>query len=91
MLKRMYVIVKGKVQGVGFRKWVQIHAVRLGIKGYAKNLEDGETVEIVAEGYEEALQKLLEYIRRGPPLAKVEHVEYRFLEYKGEFDSFETL
>jgi len=90
MLKRMYVRVYGIVQGVGFRRFVQIHAVRLGIKGYAKNLEDG-TVEVIAEGYEEALQKLLEYIKRGPPLSRVEKVEYRFCEYKGEFDSFETL
>ena len=90
MLKRMYVRVYGLVQGVGFRRYVQIHAIRLGIKGYAKNLEDG-TVEVVAEGYEEALQKLLEYIKRGPPLSRVEKVEYRFSEYKGEFDSFETL
>jgi len=54
MLKRMYARVYGLVQGVGFRKFVQIHAIRLGIKGYTKNLPDG-SVEVVAEGYEEAL------------------------------------
>jgi len=90
MLRRMYVRVYGMVQGVGFRRYVQIHAVRLGVKGYAKNLEDG-TVEVIAEGYEEALQKLLEYIKRGPPLSRVEKIDYRFCEYKGEFDGFDTL
>ncbi|QIW24151.1 acylphosphatase [Sulfolobus sp. S-194] len=89
MLKRMYVKVYGIVQGVGFRRYVQIHAARLGIKGYAKNLPDG-SVEVVAEGYEEALQKLLEYIKRGPPLSRVEKIEYRFYEYKGEFNNFDT-
>jgi acylphosphatase len=89
MLKRMYVRVYGIVQGVGFRRFVQIHAVRLGVKGYAKNLPDG-SVEIVGEGHEEALQKLLDQIRRGPPLAKVENVDVRFDEYKGEFDTFDT-
>lgn len=89
MLKRLYVRVYGIVQGVGFRKFVQIHAMRLGIKGYAKNLPDG-TVEVVAEGHEEALSKLLEYIKRGPPLAEVEKVDYKFIEYKGEFKDFET-
>jgi len=89
MLKRIHAKVYGVVQGVGFRRFVQIHAKRLGLKGYAMNLPDG-TVEVVAEGYEEALKKLLEYLKIGPPLAKVEKVEYSFEEYKGEFITFET-
>ncbi|MEM3938671.1 MAG: acylphosphatase [Saccharolobus sp.] len=89
MLKRLQARVYGFVQGVGFRKFVQIHALRLGIKGYAKNLPDG-SVEVVAEGHEEALNKLLQYLRGGPPLADVEKVEYVFTEYKGEFEDFET-
>jgi acylphosphatase len=89
MLKRMYIRVFGIVQGVGFRRYVQINAVRLGIKGYAKNLPDG-SVEVVAEGYEESLNKLLIVIQRGPPLSKVENIEYKIDEYKGEFSSFET-
>ncbi|MDT7875383.1 MAG: acylphosphatase [Sulfolobaceae archaeon] len=89
MLKRMYVRVYGIVQGVGFRRFVQIHAIRLGVKGYAKNLPDG-SVEVIAEGHEESLNKLLNKIREGPPLSRVEKVEVRFEEYKGEFSSFET-
>ena len=89
MLKRLQARVYGLVQGVGFRKFVQIHALRLGIKGYAKNLPDG-SVEVIAEGHEEALNKLLQYLRSGPPLANVEKVEYVFTEYKGEFEDFKT-
>ncbi len=89
MLKRMYVRVYGIVQGVGFRRFVQIHAIRLGVKGYAKNLPDG-SVEVIAEGHEESLNKLLNKIREGSPLSRVEKVEVRFEEYKGEFSSFET-
>ncbi|NON61484.1 acylphosphatase [Acidianus sp. RZ1] len=89
MLKRMRVIVYGMVQGVGFRHFVQINAVRLGVKGYAKNLEDG-TVEVIAEGYEESLAKLLEKIKQGPPMSEVTRTEVEFTEYKGEFDSFDT-
>ena len=85
----MYVRVYGIVQGVGFRRFVQIHAIRLGVKGYAKNLPDG-SVEVIAEGHEESLNKLLNKIREGPPLSKVERVEVKFEEYKGEFSSFET-
>ncbi|AAY80750.1 acylphosphatase [Sulfolobus acidocaldarius] len=88
-LKRMYVIVYGIVQGVGYRRFIQIHAARLGIKGYAKNLPDG-SVEILAEGYEEALYKLLDQIKRGPPLSKVEKVDVKFDDYTGEFASFDT-
>lgn len=89
VLKRLEARIYGRVQGVGFRRFVQIHAIRLGITGYAKNLDDG-SVEVIAEGYEESLRKLLEYLRRGPPLADVEKVEYKITKYKGEFDSFET-
>ncbi|AWR97767.1 acylphosphatase [Acidianus sulfidivorans JP7] len=89
MLKRLEARIYGKVQGVGFRRFVQIHAVRLGITGYAKNLSDG-SVEVIAEGYEESLNKLLEFLRKGPPLSSVEKVDYNFKEYKGEFSSFET-
>ncbi|AWR94976.1 acylphosphatase [Acidianus brierleyi] len=89
MLKRMYVRIFGIVQGVGFRRYIQINAIRLGIKGYAKNLPDG-SVEVVAEGYDESLNKLLDIIRKGPPLSKVENIEYKLEEYKGEFSSFDT-
>ncbi|QKQ99339.1 acylphosphatase [Metallosphaera tengchongensis] len=88
-LARLYALVEGEVQGVGFRRYVQIHAARLGLKGYAKNLPDG-TVEVVAEGYQESLEKLLNHLWKGPPLALVTKVTHRYEEYKGEFSSFET-
>ncbi len=89
MLRRLNARVYGKVQKVGFRNFVKVHAVRLGLKGYAKNLPDG-TVEVVAEGYEESLSSLLEYLRSGPPASVVEKVEHSFLDYKGEFNDFKT-
>ncbi|MEL9969655.1 MAG: acylphosphatase [Metallosphaera sp.] len=88
-LVRLYALIEGEVQGVGFRRFVQINAVRLGLKGYAKNLPDG-TVEVVAEGYEESVQKLLDQLWKGPPLALVTKVTHKFESYKGEFTSFET-
>lgn len=88
-LVRLHVVVEGEVQGVGFRRFVQIHANRLGVKGFAKNLPDG-TVEIVAEGYQESVEKLLQYISKGPPLATVTNVKYTVEPYTGEFKSFDT-
>jgi len=87
VLRRLYAKVSGKVQGVGFRNFVLRNARRLGLKGYVSNLPDG-TVEIVAEGHEEMLNYLLQAVRRGPPLAYVENVEYSFSEYIGEFKEF---
>ena len=66
--------VTGKVQGVGFRYHVIRHAQELGLDGYARNLDDG-TVEIWAEGTQEALNGLLDATRRGPRWAKVDDVK----------------
>lgn len=65
--------IYGSVQGVAFRWGVEELAKKLGLVGYVKNLSDG-TVEIIAEGEEEALKKLLEYCRIGPRWARVERV-----------------
>ena len=87
-MKRLHIFVAGIVQGVGFRFFTDRVAKELNIKGFVKNLPDGR-VEIVAEGEEEALNKFLERIREGPRLAKVEKVDVREEEFKGEFENFE--
>jgi acylphosphatase len=65
--------VSGRVQGVGFRYHVITHAQELGLDGYARNLDDG-TVEVWAEGSQEALDDLLVATRRGPRWARVDDV-----------------
>ena len=67
-------LVSGMVQGVGFRWFVARHARTLGLTGYARNLPNG-SVEVVAEGPEEALPALEELLRRGPASAQVDRVE----------------
>jgi acylphosphatase len=66
-------IVAGKVQGVWFRASAKREAERLGVTGHAKNLADG-SVEVLACGTPEAVAALIEWLHRGPPLAKVERV-----------------
>jgi acylphosphatase len=66
-------IVRGRVQGVSFRAATVREAKSLGLDGYAKNLKDG-TVEVVARGDEELLQKLIEFLHQGPPAAQVSEV-----------------
>lgn len=72
--QRLTALVSGRVQGVGYRLWVQRHARDLGISGYAENLQDGR-VEVAAEGPHDALERLLHILKRGPQHAEVRGLE----------------
>ncbi len=87
--ERLSAIVHGQVHGVFFRDTTRRRAWALGLTGYVRNLPDG-TVEVVAEGPQEALQELLEQIRTGPPRARVEKVDFQWGDHSGEFDRFEV-
>ncbi|GGI72792.1 acylphosphatase [Deinococcus wulumuqiensis] len=79
---RLTALVSGTVQGVGYRLFIQRYARDLGLCGYAENLSDGK-VEVVAEGDEAALTRLLHWLRRGPPHARVEGVDTQYSESTG--------
>jgi acylphosphatase len=89
-LMHLSAIVHGRVQGVFFRDFTRRQALGLGLTGYVRNLADG-TVEAVAEGPQQALEKLLEQLRIGPSGAQVDRVDFRWGEQSGEFDRFEVL
>lgn len=74
---RLELKIYGDVQGVTFRWSTRSQAGDLGVFGYVKNLPDG-TVEVVAEGQEEPLKKLLEWCKIGPRSARVDRVEERW-------------
>lgn len=63
-------IIKGRVQGVGFRYFVLHRARELGIRGYVKNLPDGNVL-VEAVGEAENLSRFIDWCRQGPPLAHV--------------------
>lgn len=65
--------VTGRVQGVGFRMFVQSTARRLQLRGWVRNLPDG-SVECAAAGSADELRQLESELRRGPPLSRVEAV-----------------
>ena len=88
-MKCTHLLVSGRVQGVFFRANVRSKANELSLKGYAKNLEDGN-VEIVAEGNEEKLKELIEFMRKGPGVAKIENIKITHKEPEN-FKSFEIL
>jgi acylphosphatase len=82
--------VTGKVQGVFFRDFVSRQAVALGLTGYVRNLPDGNKVELRAEGERTRLEKLLEYLRVGPPRARVDKVAASWQLYRGDYMGFEV-
>ena len=65
--------VSGRVQGVGFRAAARRRAQELGLNGYARNLPDG-CVELLAQGDAACIETFAEWLRHGPPLARVDGV-----------------
>ena len=81
-MQRLTALVSGHVQGVGYRYFVQRRARDMGLSGYAENLTDGR-VEVVAEGWPQDLERLLHWLKQGPPHARVDGVETQLSEATG--------
>lgn len=75
-------LIRGQVQGVGYRWWAARQARALGLSGWVRNLHDGR-VECWAEGPEAALEALVQACRGGPPSAEVDAVEVATVEARG--------
>ncbi len=85
----LHAIVRGRVQGVNFRQFVYTRARFLGVRGYVRNLSDGRSVEVLAEGPREALEQLLEHLREGPRMARVDAVDATWREATGAYQDFD--
>ena len=83
MTMRRHVIVSGQVQGVGFRYAAQAEATRLHLGGFARNLPNG-TVEVEIEGAEESVVRMLDWLGSGPAWARVDSLDTREIEDRGE-------
>jgi acylphosphatase len=79
--------ISGRVQGVLFRSSVEGQALSAGVSGWVRNLPDGR-VEAVLEGEEGAVGGVVDFCRRGPPYARVDHVEIRDEEFRGDLLGF---
>lgn len=89
MKKRIHCIISGRVQLVMFRDFARRKAKRHKITGWVRNKKDN-TVELLAEGDEDALKKYVKLLHEGPILAEVENVECKWWEgATGEFKKFE--
>jgi acylphosphatase len=81
-------VARGLVQGVYFRRYVEEHAQRLGLEGYVRNLPDGRSVLVEAEGERVALERLVSLLWEGPPGAVVSQVDVEWREPGGRFEGF---
>ncbi len=79
--------IEGRVQGVGYRNYVQRKADHLGLAGYVMNLKDG-SVRVRVEGGREAIEELARELEKGPPLARVETLALAWRVPTGRFTSF---
>ncbi len=68
--EQLHAIIQGGVQGVNFRSNTQAQGKRLGLAGWVRNRPDG-TVEVLAQGPRPALEQLLQFLHKGPPMAYV--------------------
>ncbi len=84
---RLEAVVRGRVQGVGYRYFVLDEAARLDLRGWVANEFDG-SVRCVAEGPPPVLERLLASLRAGPPMARVESVTITWSTATGEFADF---
>ena len=85
--KRVQVTIRGRVTGVFFRAATQREAKRLGITGWVRNRPDG-SVELLAEGEEDAIKAMIGWAQHGPSAARVDDVDVRWRSYTGEFADF---
>lgn len=85
---RVKVIVKGQVQGVGFRYFTQRTAESLNLAGWVRNRSDG-AVEAELEGDQTAVEAALKALRQGPDGGRVDELEVERQDYRGDFQGFE--
>jgi acylphosphatase len=87
-MKRMHVVISGRVQGVFFRAYTRDTAVREGVRGWVRNVPDGR-VEAVFEGDREKVDRMVAWCSEGSPLGQVDHVDAWEEPFSGEFGEFE--
>ncbi len=89
-VERIEIRVYGMVQGVFFRHHTRLRALELAVSGTVENLPDG-SVRVIAQGSQESLRALTEWLSHGPPLAHVERLVVKRSEPKADSKGFSIL
>jgi acylphosphatase len=87
---RAILTIRGRVQGVWYRASAQAAAAERGLVGWVRNEADG-SVQALAEGPKEQVESFVSWCWQGPPAAKVEDVEVRWVAPEGELHGFEVV
>ncbi len=89
-MKSVHIVVKGRVQGVGFRHFAMMEAKKRHLVGTVKNLYNGN-VEIHANGEEEFLKDYLRVIQQGPISAEVSDIDINWQEPRRSYTDFKVI
>jgi len=90
-MQAIHLIIQGKVQGVGYRRWFEQQALQLGLKGFVRNLETGE-VEAIIVGKEAIVQDMIQLSRTGSQRAEVTAIHQQSLNLQdADFQDFKVL
>lgn len=89
-MKQVHLLISGFVQGVGYREFVKRQARKLGLIGWVRNLSDNR-VEVVAQGQEDSLKKLIKICEKGPFLSEVKNISIEWQEAKEIFSDFQII
>jgi acylphosphatase len=84
---RAHLFISGRVQGVFYRAFTEEVARSNGLTGWTRNMPDGR-VEAVFEGGRDSIDRAVSACWNGPPAARVDDIEVRWEDFKGEFGSF---
>lgn len=88
-MTELHAVVHGLVQGVWFRAWTRDMAREVGVTGWVRNQRDG-TVETLAQGERALLERFLERLHDGPPLARVTRIDANWRKQEEGFSRFEV-
>ena len=88
MFNAFRVIIRGRVQGVGFRYFTKARADELQIRGWVRNLPDGN-VEVLACAKKEILERFMHYLETGPIGSQVDEAQFQWMQESQQFGSFE--
>lgn len=87
-LTRAHLLIKGRVQGVYYRAFARDIALQLGLRGWVRNLSDGN-VEALLEGYRDDIERAMKHCYSGPPGARVDDIDVTWEDYQGDLQGFQ--
>ena len=89
-MKKAYITIHGRVQGIGFRFFVSQHARALHLNGIVQNNSDG-TVSVDVEGEQQSIKELIALLHQGPSMSNVTEVDTEWNEYRGDYKDFRII